>query len=279
MELPAVLHLDLDGAWRDLPLPRQDASAWGPNLRFTAPSRAVEKFAAEMEGKVPPFLIFGSGDFHHLSALWIRQIKEPFTLVSFDNHPDWDVRPPRWACGGWINRALELPQVKRVAVWGCGNCECWGLHQFFGNRGAEQSGRLQVHPWADGRPKRDVARRGAILRSDWKRKFELFVGTLRGTIVYVTIDLDCLKEEFALTNWENGRFTLEDLRWALALLRNETQVIAGDICGAYSQPVFARRKQRFAANWDHPRFPLPNDAEIARRNRTAFDVLWPALAQ
>ena len=47
----------------------------------------------------------------------------PFTLVSFDNHPDWDIKPPYWSCGGWAARTLYTSRVERVSVWGCGNFE------------------------------------------------------------------------------------------------------------------------------------------------------------
>jgi hypothetical protein len=54
-------------------------------------------------------------------------------------------------------------------------------------------------------------------------------------------------------------------------------IVAGDICGAFSPPKYARSKQRFAANMDHPKLPAV-DLEAARRiNRRAFDTLWPAL--
>src|SRR4030081_3584763 len=149
-----AFHLDLDDAWGALPLglPTIDALQWGPRLRFSAPTSEIEKFFAEHGSRLGRFTLFGSGDFHHLSALWLRRIEEHFVLVSFDNHPDWDVRPPRWACGGWVNRALELRNVKKVSVWGCGNFECWWPRQFFGNRRAERQGRLDVHPWADDHP-------------------------------------------------------------------------------------------------------------------------------
>ena len=109
------MHLNLDDAWSDLPrdLPVLDARDWGPRLRFSVPSRLMEEFFGEYESQLAPFLVYGSGDFHHLSALWIRRLTEPFVLVSFDNHPDWDVRPPRWGCGGWINRASSSRSSRR----------------------------------------------------------------------------------------------------------------------------------------------------------------------
>jgi arginase family enzyme len=231
-----------------LGLPAIDARDWGPQLRFSAPPRLVDRFYHEFEGRLSPFLLYGSGDFHYLTALWIRRLGRPVDVVSFDNHPDWDVRPPRWGCGGWVNRALELPQLRKVSVWGCGNFECWWPRQFFGNRRAERAGRLDVHPWADNRPASDQDRRGAILRSNWREHFARFAGELEESNVYVTIDLDCLRAEDAVTNWESGRFTVDDVSWALAQLRAaKARIVAGDICGAFSPPVYARAKQRFAA--------------------------------
>lgn len=276
-----ALHLNLDNAWPAAALPFQtrDATAWGPQLRFSAPAKLIEDFYREIGGKLPPFLLYGSGDFHHLSALWIRSATGPLVLVSFDNHPDWDIRPPRWGCGGWVNRALELPAVKKVSVWGCGNFECWWPRQLFGNRRAEREGRLEVHPWADNRPISDQARRGAILRANWREHFSRFASALTGANVYVTIDLDCLRAEEAVTNWESGRFSLEDLTWALGNLRSAGGRIAGgDICGAFSMPTYARRKQRFAAEMDHPKLPASDLAAATKINLHAFETLWPLLA-
>lgn len=274
-----AIHLNLDNAWAAevLPFGALDVTSWGPQLRFTAPSRLIEEFYRQAPKAL--FVLFGSGDFHHLTALWLRQLAEPFVLVSFDNHPDWDVRPPRWGCGGWVNRALELPHVKKVSVWGCGNFECWWPGRLFGNRRAEREGRLEVHPWADDRPLSDQARPGAILRANWREHFAQFIQTLEGSNVYVTIDLDCLRAEEAVTNWESGRFTLEDVAWALGQLRaSSAPIVGGDICGAFSPPVYARRKQRFAADLDHPRLPARDIKAATQINLRAFETLWPILA-
>jgi arginase family enzyme len=279
--LGKALHLNLDQAWTAgaLPFETLDATASGPSLRFSAPARLIEAFYREVGGKLPPFVLYGSGDFHHLTALWVRQLAEPFVLVSFDNHPDWDIRPPRWCCGGWVNRALELPQVNKVSVWGCGNFECWWPGRIFGNRRAEREGRLEIHPWADGRPPSDQARPGAILPAHWREQFVEFTGALGGANLYVTIDLDCLRAEEAVTNWESGRFTLEDIAWALRQLRaSGAKILGGDMCGAFSMPVYARPKQRFAAAMDHPRLPARDPEAAAKINLRAFEALWPLLA-
>lgn len=276
--MPTAIHLNLDHAWPadQLPLETWDATLWGPRLRFSAPSRLIEEFNGQAPQK--PFILYGSGDFHHLTALWLRRLTEPFILVSFDNHPDWDIRPPRWCCGGWINRALELPDLERISVWGCGNFECWWPGQIFGNRRAEREGRLEVHPWADERPQSDRSRRGAILRDTWRERFAAFSQEIAGKNLYVTIDLDCLRSEEAVTNWESGRFTVEDIEWALKQLWcSGAQIVGGDICGAYSTPVYARIGQRIAATIDHPRLRGRDLAIAGKVNLLALKSLWPIL--
>jgi len=276
-----ALLLNLDDAWpnESIELPVADVRSWGPQLRFSAPPRVVEQFCRERASDlVAPFLLYGSGDFHYLTALRLCFVAEPLLLVAFDNHPDWDVRPPKWACGGWVNRALELPNVMLTSVWGCGNFECWWPHQIFGNRSAERAGILEVHPWADERPVKDRKRKGAILREDWRERFEEFAKRLGGKDVYVTIDLDCLRSEQATTNWESGRFTVADLEWALGKMREFAPIIGGDICGAYSPPKYARRKQRFAAEFDRPKIAPPNLEKARETNSAALAKLWPLLA-
>ncbi len=279
--MAAALHLNLDDAWdeRALGLPTIDARSWGPRLRFCAPSRIVEEFFRESDPQLAPFILYGSGDFHHLSALWIRRLAEPLVVVSFDNHPDWDIRPPRWSCGGWVNRALELPQVEKVSVWGCGNFECWWPGQLFGNRRAERAGTLAVHAWADDRPRAQQKRRGAIFRATWRKEFERFVAELADRNVYVTVDLDCLQSGDAVTNWENGKFAVDDLAWALERIRSSARIVGGDVCGAFSPPRYARAAQRFVATIDHPKLPTPNETKARAINLAAVEKLWPILAQ
>jgi arginase family enzyme len=275
------VHLNLDDAWPAelLGLPMVEARNRGPALRFSAPRRVVEEFYQEMGRKLPSFIVYGSGDFHYLTGLLVRRITEPFVLISFDNHPDWDVRPPRWGCGGWINRALELSFLRKVSVWGCGNFECWWPWRIFGNRRAEREGRLEVHPWADDRPVEARNRRGAILRENWRDRFKQFVSELERANIYVTIDLDCLRAEEAVTNWESGCFTLDDVRWALTQLRQSSgRIVGGDLCGAFSVPVYARAKQRFAAGMDHPKLPPINIHTAQEVNLRALEALWPILA-
>jgi hypothetical protein len=117
------------------------------------------------------------------------------------------------------------------------------------------------------------------LRETWREHLEQFIKDHGGANVYVTIDLDCLRAEEAATNWESGRFNVVDLEWALSRLRGSTKIIGADICGAFSQPAYARWKQRFAAEFDHPKLQLPAIDQIHRINSAALAKLWPLLTQ
>ncbi|MBI3878942.1 MAG: hypothetical protein HY301_02625 [Verrucomicrobia bacterium] len=277
--MSAGLHLDLDSAWAaaDVPVPTRDLREWGPRLRYVAPVRVVEKFFEHIEPALADFILYGSGDFHYLSALWLRRVRRPVTVVCFDNHPDWDRRPPRWGCGGWVNRALELPNVRRVSVWGCGNFELAWPARIFANTRALQSGRLEVHAWAERQNAVTQRRFDCMTRENWRERFSRFARSLAGQHAYVTIDLDCLRAESAATNWESGLFTTDDLVWALGELRRAAPLAGGDLCGAFSPPVYDRWTQRFAGNWDHPKLPATDQAAAQRTNRAALAQLWPAL--
>ena len=275
--LSSCAHFDLDGAWPADALAAGkyvDCRAWGPRLRYCASAREMEIFHETVREKMAAFTLFGSGDFHHLSALWIRRVAEPFTLVSFDNHPDWDIRPPRWGCGTWINRALELPGVERVAIWGCGNFEMNWPGNLFVNRGALREKWVAVWPWTERLKASGRQRWAGMTRADWRGQFGEFARGLSGKKVYVTVDLDCLEAGQAATNWEQGMFHAEDVRWAIGEIAACGKIVGGDLCGAFSEQRYARWTQRLAARFDHPPAMRGPDA---RANLRALQIIWPAL--
>jgi arginase family enzyme len=274
------VHIDLDGAWS--PTVAEDSGyldcrSWGPRLRYSAPAREVEAFYESIRESIGRFTLFGSGDFHHLSALWLRQFTEPLTLISFDNHPDWDTRPPRWCCGTWINRALELPAVRRAAIWGCGNFELNWPGYLWVSRQALQAQRLEVWPWTERLKESGRRRWPGMTREDWQEKFLAFARGLAGEDVYITVDMDCLDREDSVTNWENGLFQVADIDWALEQIRLHANVVGGDLCGAYSRPRYARWVQRLGAWMDHPVAAPVDERESAAMNRRALEILWPTL--
>ncbi len=278
--LPHCVHFDLDGAWPADLTPSEDyvdVRAWGPRLRYCTTAREIEAFAEFARPRLAPFTLFGSGDFHHLSALWLRRTGEPCTLLSFDNHPDWDIRPPRWCCGTWINRALELPAVRRAAIWGCGNFELNWPGSLFVSATALRKQRLTVWPWAERLKPSGRKRWPGMSRANWREQFSAFARGLSGGKVYVTIDLDCLDTLEAATNWEQGLYQAADLVWALGEVRAHAEICGGDLCGAHSEPHYARRLQKLSAQLDHPATPALSAADADALNQRAFHAIWPAL--
>ena len=279
---PDQVFFQTDNAWDFLPaearsgLALVDVREEAQGLRFISSKAKIEKFSSAHRDEFRPYTLYGSGDFHHLSAVWSRQFTEPFLILSFDNHPDWDIRPPHWSCGAWVNRALENALVQSVNVWGCDSFECNLPGRLLGNRNAARENRLRVHPWAQ-KGRRYPSWLQPILAETWRSQFLGWLDTIPEQRVYVTIDLDCLSPEEALTNWENGRLTCDDLVWALQALRNQAQVIGGDLCGAWSLPRYATRFQRLAGWFDHPRVEAPGLEERRARHSRIWDRLWPAL--
>ncbi|HET6250511.1 MAG TPA: hypothetical protein VFE47_22680 [Tepidisphaeraceae bacterium] len=280
--MPRATYLNLDDAWGDSPLglPVRDARSWGPRLRYIAREPDIEEFWRDVGPDLGDFVLYGSGDFHHLAGALIRRVKPtPFTLVSFDNHPDWDIRPPYWACGGWAARTLYTANVTRVSVWGCGNFELQWPSRLFADRRALRAGTLQINAWAERQPPAVQRKFDCITRENWRDRFERFAVSLSGQNVYVTVDMDCLRSEQAITNWENGLFTADDVAWAVALLRAKARLLGGDVCGAYSPPAYSRPGQGFAGKWDHPKLPPIDPAAALATNMRALNVIWPALEQ
>lgn len=278
---PPAIHLNLDDAWPDPPLGLAgiDARAWGPRLRYIARRKDVDAFYREIESRLAPFILYGSGDFHHLAGALLRRVgAEPFTLISFDNHPDWDIRPPYWSCGGWAARTLRAEvSVRQVSVWGCGNFELQWPARLFADHRSLRSGRFQIHAWAE-RQSPSVRRRfDCMTRDNWRDRFETALAALAGQRVYVTIDMDCLRQEEAITNWENGLFSAQDIAWALGRIRARATLAGGDVCGAYSPPRYERFFQRLAAKWDHPPIPAIDVAAARSINLKSLETIWPAL--
>ncbi len=112
-----------------------------------------------------------------------------------------------------------------------------------------------------------------MTRDNWRDRFACFAASLKDHSVYITVDMDCLRCEEAVTNWENGLFTATDVSWAIGQLCSNAQVVAADICGARSVPRYARRRQRFAGNWDHPKIPEVGAAVALRTNLVTLELI------
>jgi arginase family enzyme len=279
-------------------------------INLTAHSRALRLFcrrktavpalAAIREARErwpgPWLTISGSGDFHHLSLMLLETLQpstKPFTLVLIDNHPDWFRLPPRYHCGNWVAGALRLPLVSGVVLIGQDSRDFRKRDMAVCPVDALASGRLTIAPWsmeeafAPGRwpgaarsANSPVTRRALgshvrfapLARTGLAAEFERTSARLEGKDIYLSIDKDCLEPQDAITDWEQGRFRLEDLLQGVALLSERCRVIGADICGDRAPSPLSGRLKRFDAGRSGP-WRSPTAAEHSLNENVSLQLV------
>jgi hypothetical protein len=95
--------------------------------------------------------------------------------------------------------------------------------------------------------------------------------------VYISIDKDCLKKDYALTNWEEGYLNLGQLLTMLELFRKNSELIGLDVVGDYSQYRSLSKIKAFISGADHPqeftaRY-LQEDSILRVNEQTNLEIL------
>jgi arginase family enzyme len=210
--------------------------------------------------------LLGSGDFHHVAALLHERVREPFTLIHFDNHPDWVRLAPRWHCGSWMNRTLALPLLARAIT--LGPCSDDLIHPGLkgGNLAALDSGRLILYPWshapsriwhsiADG-PGHRYERGFIYWRNLCERELDEAISAVIAEIptqgVWISVDKDVLPEDEVVTNWDQGQMPLDAMLRFVRAIVTERRVLGADICGEYASADHANPLKRWEARRDQP---------------------------
>lgn len=260
----------------------------GPALRLWSRPRNIDAARARIAAADPrPSVTFmGSGDFHHLAALLAERVEEPFTLLHFDNHPDWVRLAPRWHCGAWVNRVLALPNVQRVVTAGPCSDDLADPWRKGGNLPALDSGRLALFPWQHGssRVRRRIAdgpghawRDGFIHWSNLadmplREAIDTVLAAIPTDAIWITIDKDVLPEHEALTNWDQGRMPLATLLAMLRAAGQRKRVLGADICGEYSPPRHANWLKRIESRMDQPARDADDRQRIEDNMRTDCEL-------
>lgn len=274
---------------------RVDLRDIGPALRLWSRRKtiaAARSRVAAADDPRPSITFMGSGDFHHLAALLAERVAEPFTLLHFDNHPDWVRLAPRWHCGSWVNRVLALPNVQRVVTVGVCSDDLVDPGRKGGNLPALESGRLALFPWqhAPSRVRRRITDGpGRVWRDghiQWRNLADMPLADATTMVldaiptgkIWITIDKDVLPEHEALTNWDQGQMPLAALLAMLRAIGARKRVLGADICGEYSPPRHRNWFKRIEARMDQPVYAIDQqridantrtDCELAR---TLFDA-------
>jgi hypothetical protein len=292
--------LDLDGAvagqlpfadWgRDRQIDVIAARDLGSQLRIVASRaawHALEQRLPVLELGDPEVTFYGSGDFHHVTAALVARRRAPVTVIHFDNHPDWVRWPKTNNCGGWVCRALALPQVAKVITLGPSSGDLVRPQLQLADLAQIGRGRLEVYPWSHA-PSRVYSRftdtaccayRDGHLHwrqlSDvaWEGFLDSLIAGLPTRDIWITIDKDVLAASEATTNWDQGTMPLSHITTALERLSGSCNIIGVDVCGDYSAAQFATSFQAVLAYFDHPKATDPSPSALAINAQTNANLL------
>ena len=163
--------------------------------------------------------LLDNGNYHYLSALMTERIREPYTLILIDHHPD--MQPSAFgcevlSCGSWVlNALLTQKNLKRVFALGVEEV-------------LKEEALLCVRE-AIGREEYERVRKKISFAYP---KPEEVVGG-----IYLSIDKDVLAKKFVKTNWDQGEMTLSQLEDILRDLCTNHKVIGMDLSGAPDETV------------------------------------------
>ena len=210
------------------------------------------------------------------------------SVIDFDFHPDWFMASPRPNCGSWINDVLKKKNILKCILIGVSSSDISNFPLYTANFKALENDRVEIYPYSH-KPSVvyfrkvpdnisvEVERspfRSRIFWSELKGKnlAEFFLHVLKRLPtknVYLTIDKDCMNKDAALTNWEEGRLSLDDLLLMLKLIKDNTDIVGADITGDWSDIVIKGMAKSIVSKLDHPKNfsakAMPK-AEITRLN-------------
>jgi hypothetical protein len=165
-------------------------------------------------GDLPYGLHFiDNGNYHYMSAIFLEQVKEPFSLVVLDHHPD--MQRPMFdilSCGGWVMDVAEKnPFVRDIHIIGADpkliseldhkageRAHFYDLDDIFGN----MDGKISV----------------TLPESSFP--------------VYLSVDKDVVSRDELVTNWDQGEAkAAQILEFIRALRSGPNELLGADICG------------------------------------------------
>jgi len=150
----------------------------------------------------------GSGNYHYVTYLLLKEMKKPFTLVLFDNHPDLSQHKEDrlLSCGSWVSYALSnIPLLKKVVIIGP------TVHQ----ASCILNPRITVFSFKEKQAYSTTSILSAIPTEN----------------VYISIDKDVLNVNEVQTNWDQGVMTVDTLIHYLTAIIQFKNVEGVDICG------------------------------------------------
>ncbi len=201
----------------------------------------------------------GSGDFHQVTEILISEFSDPMIVIDFDFHSDLTILAPPYTCGSWLKTTLKNKNILKCIITGVKitNTLSFTRHLF---------DKVLINEPGE----------GGVVGS-----FRDIIEKFSNKKAYITIDKDCLTSKYALTNWEEGKLSLEDLISMLKIAKDKLDVVGVDITGDYSDINIKGSIKGGISYLDHPgKFsargvPAP---EISRINEETNLRLMEALS-
>lgn len=278
-ELKKTLILDFDGSVT-LPrgIDRVDLRAYEEKFRYFARLSDMARMEDTIKTGLQTHRIFflGSGDFHHISYLIIKNMPlEKLQVVVFDNHPDNMFFPAGIHCGSWVYHASRLPNVVNISVLGIASRDLSGLDLVQNRFSVIKSGKVRYYCLT---PVSRLARLLSGSKIDDIRAERLNIADtleklVKGMPVYLSIDKDVFTPNVAKTTWDQGRLSLNEvLKCIKAIAPN---VAAADIVGDISLYRFKNPLKEIIRRIDGLEKP-PADikAERARHTEVNLKILF-----
>ncbi len=181
-----------------------DLEYLGLASRYWINKKTIKKIQERLRfSSVNSVSFLGSGDFHPLSEILLSPFQEAFCLISIARHPDWDAFSPNISCGSWVNSALKHKNILKCVLLGMAGHDLDDFEIQPANISRIKKGRVELYPYEHA-PSRILF--GKINWTELKnRNLEEFILNILNRLpvkkVYLSIDKDCLKNDFALTNW------------------------------------------------------------------------------
>lgn len=264
-----ALILDFDGSVSM----REDADSldlreWEEGCRYFSGFGTMARLEGVIREEIKSRSIFliGSGDFHHISYLLIKQIpQKDIQVVVFDNHTDNMFFPAGIHCGSWVYHTSRLPNVAGIAVFGIASGDISGLDLIQNRFSVIRSGKVKYYCLT---PVSGLARLlGDTGIEDIRISEEDIPGVLKRHLqdsdgpVYLSIDKDVLRKEVVATGWDQGLMTEAGLLESVAMIA--PSVIAADIAGDISSYSY-RNPLKKLMRWVDGHDSLPDNIEKER---------------
>jgi arginase family enzyme len=173
-----------------------------------------------------------SGNYHYVTAVFVKKIQKPYNLIFFDNHNDMQptMIPELLSCGAWAKRLIESDDnLRHIFLIGPETGTINDIGNDMKNR--ERLVCISIE---------EIESCGDELPDLIKLINKKLTAADMSLPLYISVDKDVLSEEYARTNWNQGRMSLNTLKLLLGSIldvsrANKGYVSGVDICGELPQ--------------------------------------------